>query len=147
MTQVDQTGVSTFKRQHWQMLWGWGGGRVTKRNEERWKDGFRPKIQALCSGKTVCEFQGLGIQIQYPDSWPCTITSSNTSTARWKKKGFSLGPYCSRITFLQSKERDEGKIRCLSTLKGKKGNGKQWIKCKSKTLQSESKVKSSTISK
>lgn len=78
------------------------------------------------------EMQCLGLQIQYPDSWPRTSTSSNTSTARLKKKGFSLGPCFSRNTFLQSKERDEEEIRCLFALKGIKGISKYWINRKTR---------------
>lgn len=38
--QLDQTVVSTFKRQHWQLLWGWGGGRVSRMNGEQVKKWF-----------------------------------------------------------------------------------------------------------
>lgn len=98
--------------------------------ENRWKNGFNSKSKHSTVGKNVCEMQCSGLQIKYPDSWPRSSTNSNTSTAGWKKKGFSLGPYFSRNTFLHSKERDEGKIRCLFALKGNRGISKYWIKCK-----------------
>lgn len=69
------------------------------------KNGLSPTSKHSALGKVHMQhMQGLGMQILCPHSQPKGITSSTTSIASWKKKGFLLDLHFSRNTFLQPKE-------------------------------------------